>query len=500
MAQVLADDLRAAVLQAAMQGKLTEQLPEDGNAKNLLDELQIKKERLIEEGIIKREKPLAPISVDEIPFEIPNNWGWVRLNTVCQSIKDGDHQPPPQSTEGVPFLVISNVSGGKLDASNTRHVPRSYFESLSNDRIGQEGDILFTVTGSYGIAVPIDIDLEFCFQRHIALLKPLCDSDYLLVSLKSPCIQSQCDEKATGIAQKTVGIKALQSMVIPIPPLAEQNRIVERVEELMAKIDEYEVLEKKLIKLKEEFPEDMKAAILLAAMRGKLTEQHVDDSSAFEAYQQIRLQKKAKIKRKEIKKEKDLDKELVPPLIVPEYWVSTYLGKVITEFIVPQRDKPKKFDGNIPWCRIEDIEGQYLNGTKSGQYVSLETVRAMNLKVNPPGAVICSCSATLGVQAINTVPCCTNQTFMGLVCPAELYNRFLLLYLQSLGKDYFIKIGSGTTIKYISQDKMSSIPLPLPPMEEQKRIVEKLDKLLPLCDQLEELVESGEMVEELKSS
>ena len=159
---------------------------------------------------------------------------WVRLGEICKSISDGDHQPPPQVPEGVPFLVISNVSAGRIDFSSTRYVPQDYFNALSNDRIAQKGDILFTVTGSYGIPIKVESDEKFCFQRHIALLKLMLDWDYIFYILKSPTIKSQCDAVATGTAQKTVGLKALRNLLIPLPPPAEQKRIVERLEELLA--------------------------------------------------------------------------------------------------------------------------------------------------------------------------------------------------------------------------------------------------------------------------
>ena len=146
---------------------------------------------------------------------------------------DGDHQPPPQVPNGIPFLVISNVSSGTIDFSNTRYVPMEYFQNLSNDRIAKKGDILFTVTGSYGIPVKVDCHQQFCFQRHIALLKLLIDWDYLFYTLKSPVIKSQCDAVATGTAQKTVGLKSLRSMLVPLPPLTEQKRIVAKLEEIL---------------------------------------------------------------------------------------------------------------------------------------------------------------------------------------------------------------------------------------------------------------------------
>ena len=228
------EDMKKSILQQAIQGKLVEQRPEEGNAQELYAQIQAEKRRLIKEGKLKKEKPLPEITEEEKPFEIPEGWMWVRLGEICKSISDGDHQPPPQVPEGVPFLVISNVSASRIDFSSTRYVPQDYFNALSNDRTAQKGDILFTVTGSYGIPIKVESDEKFCFQRHIALLKLMLDWDYIFYILKSPTIKSQCDAVATGTAQKTVGLKALRNLLIPLPPPAEQKRIVERLEELLA--------------------------------------------------------------------------------------------------------------------------------------------------------------------------------------------------------------------------------------------------------------------------
>lgn len=225
--------LKSKIIDAGIQGKLTEQLPEDGTAEELYQRIQQEKLALEKAGRIKKSKPLPPISDEEKPFDIPDNWKWVRLDDICKSIMDGDHQPPPQVKSGVPFLVISNISSGKIDLTETRHVPQEYFDALSEERIACKGDVLFTVTGSFGIPVKVTVKENFCFQRHIALLKPLMDADYLYWALRSQFVYKQCDDVAIGVAQRTVGIKPLRNMIIPLPPLAEQKRIVAKLEELL---------------------------------------------------------------------------------------------------------------------------------------------------------------------------------------------------------------------------------------------------------------------------
>lgn len=246
------ENLKKSILQEAVQGKLAPQEPSDEPAEALLERIRAEKRRLIKEGKIKKDKHESVIfrrdnshyekrgseevCIDEeIPFEIPENWAWARLSSASVSIADGDHQPPPQVQSGIPFLVISNVSDGKTDFSNTRYVPKEYFNTLAEIRIPQCGDLLFTVTGSYGIVIPVQTERKFCFQRHIALIKLSCLSPkFMQLWLSSPLVYEQCRRAATGTAQKTVGLASLKGLLIPIPPLNEQERIVQKLNTLLA--------------------------------------------------------------------------------------------------------------------------------------------------------------------------------------------------------------------------------------------------------------------------
>ena len=246
------ENLKKSILQEAVQGKLVPQDPSDEPAEALLERIRVEKQRLIKEGKVKKDKresvifrrdnshyeKRGPDEVcidDALPFEIPENWTWARLSSACVSIADGDHQPPPQVQDGIPFLVISNVSDGRVDFSDTRYVPKEYFDSLAEIRIPQCGDLLFTVTGSYGIVIPVQTERKFCFQRHIALIKFSCLSpDFMKLWLSSPLVYEQCRRAATGTAQKTVGLASLKGLLIPIPPLNEQKRIVQKLNTLLA--------------------------------------------------------------------------------------------------------------------------------------------------------------------------------------------------------------------------------------------------------------------------
>ena len=243
---------------------------------------------------------------------------------------------------------------------------------------------------------------------------------------------------------------------------------------------------------------ELKAAILQEAVSGKLVPQIASDGNAKDLLEQIRKEKlshgldfaNAKSGKKKLKKEAALagsnpcdinDDEL--PFEIPETWCWCRLGEILKEIIVPQRDKPKEFGGTIPWCRIEDRDGDFLNGTKSNQYVSDKTIQEMNLKVNPVGTVLSASSgASIGSILINTVECCTNQTFIGLVSGKNLLNNYLYYYLHSIIPKLKL-MGSGTTLAYISREKYATMPFPLPPVAEQKRIVRALETILPVIDE-----------------
>ncbi len=166
-------------------------------------------------------------------ISIQPEWPIVRLADVCETIADGDHQPPPKAPQGVPFVTITNINDDhQLDFAKTFFVPESYYQNLSDSRKPRGGDILYTVTGSYGIPVLVPEGAKFCFQRHIALIRtgPNLLNHYLLSLLASPCMIQQGHKAATGVAQKTVSLNALRSFQIPLPPLATQKSIAEEID------------------------------------------------------------------------------------------------------------------------------------------------------------------------------------------------------------------------------------------------------------------------------
>ena len=303
---------------------------------------------------------------------------------------------------------------------------------------------------------------------------------------------------------KYISRDKFENLLFPLPPIIEQEKTVSAIEHYFSLINAIENDKSDL----QAAIKQAKSKILDLAIHGKLVPQDSSDEPASVLLEKLRAEKEAKIKAGELKKDKNDsyiyksttdncyyqkfnkgDGLLIQEKIkfeIPEGWSWCLLRNICSDFIVPQRDKPTRFDGTIPWCRIEDIEGKYLNGSLSNQLVSMKTIKAMNMHICPKGSIICSCSASIGVQAIATVDCCTNQTFIGIV-PIEkaLFNEYLYYFLGSQTK-YFHEIATGTTIKYISRDKFEDFIFPLPPLAEQKRIVEKIENAFAKLDQIAE--------------
>ena len=313
--------LRQKVLDLAIRGKLVPQDPNDEPASVLLERIRQQKQQMVKDGKLKAKdikndtiifvsednlhyEKFADGSVkcieDEIPFELPDGWAWSRLGAVAEAIGDGDHQPPPQTSFGVPFLVISNVSGGRLSFENTRFVSKEYFSQLPETRKPRNGDLLFTVTGSYGIPVLIDSDDKFCFQRHIAIVRPCTISNrYLYVILGSSYVKSICDAKATGTAQKTVGLATLRELLIPVAPYKEQMQIYAQTQDALSIVDSVSSDKEDLLNI----IESAKTKILDLAIRGQLVPQDPTDEPASVLLERIRAEKEELIKQGKIKRD-----------------------------------------------------------------------------------------------------------------------------------------------------------------------------------------------------
>ena len=236
-------DLRKSILTLAVQGKLVRQDPNDEPAEVLLQRVDAERAQLVRAKRLRRQEFLGPVPDDAIPFEIPANWQWRYLADICFLITDGAHHTPQYLESGVPFLSVKDVSSGAIDFSNTRHISEEAHRELCKRCNPEQGDILLTKVGTTGIAVTVDDDREFSIFVSLALLKfsqPNLDGRYLKHLINSPFVKQQSANNTQGIGNKNLVLRLINQFTVPIPPLAEQRRIVAKVGELMVLVDAME--------------------------------------------------------------------------------------------------------------------------------------------------------------------------------------------------------------------------------------------------------------------
>jgi type I restriction enzyme S subunit len=477
--------LKQKILDLAIRGKLTDQRKSDGTAADLLTQISDERRKTRDErkgtrskksGVILSEAQSAkskdlgqiiPLDKNEAPFEIPDNWEWVRLGDYLD-VRDGTHDSPKYVENGYPFVTSKNLTNGLIDFSTCKRISKLDFEKFEERSHVDEGDILYAMIGSIGNPVLVKKTCDFAI-KNVALFKKRNEfTDMHFVFYWLQFVEKDLKVNAAGGLQPFVSLSMFRERCFPLPPLAEQQRIVAKIEEAFAEIDAIEK-NKELLKT---HIKQTRQKILDLAIHGKLVPQNKSDEPASVLLERITRDNPHYEKLTDI------------PFEIPDSWEWVKLMNVCEDFIVPQRDKPTEFTGNIPWCRIEDIEGKYLNGSRSHQLVTKELADKMNMHLCPKGTVISACSASIGNQAITTVDCYTNQTFIGIVCNKTLlFNEYLYYFLESQSKK-LKEMGKGTTIGYISRKKYEDYAFPLPPLAEQKRIVNKIEEIFASLDEI----------------
>ena len=226
-------ELKNSILQLAIQGKLVEQRPEEGTGEELYQQIQAEKQRLIKEGKLKKEKPLPEITEDEIPFDIPESWKWVRLSDVVD-VRDGTHDTPKYVSKGVPLVTSKNLVNGSIDFETAKLISFEDSVAINMRSAVDDGDILFAMIGTIGNPVLVKKDREFSI-KNMALFKKidetLFDMSYLLFFLQRE--QDEMKKVANASVQSFVSLSFLRKYLIPLPPLSEQKRIVKKLEEIL---------------------------------------------------------------------------------------------------------------------------------------------------------------------------------------------------------------------------------------------------------------------------
>lgn len=489
-------ELKSSILQLAIQGKLVEQRPEEGTGEELYRQIQAEKQKLIEEGKIKKEKTLPEITEDEIPFEIPESWKWVRIGSLLYKLVDGTHKTPKYTTRGVPFVSVRNMSNGHLSLDDTKFITEEEHRELRNRCNPQRGDILLSKVGTTGIPAKVDTDEEFSLFVSVALLKfnnILLNIDFLIYSILAPDFQKQCREHTRGVGNKNWVVADIANTIMPFPPLSEQKRIVAKIEELLPLIERYEKAWSRLEDFNKRFPGDMQKSILQMAIQGKLVEQRPEEGTGEELYRQIQAEKQALIKAGKIKKEKPLPEitEDEIPFDIPESWKWCRLNDVSLMIgDIDHKMPPTVEAGGIPYISP-------LNFTKEGgidysgaKHISFNDFVQLGKKCTPSkNDIIFPRYGTIGVIRIvetdqpflASYSCCTIKSLGN---DSMLYKYVFYVLKSHLIQNEINRYINKTTQPNVGLQSIKQFLFPLPPLAEQKRIVAKLEEILPLCERL----------------
>lgn len=482
-------ELKNSILQLAIQGKLVEQRPEEGTGEELYREIQREKQRLIEAGKIKKEKPLPEIAEEEKPFEIPESWMWVRLE-ACGSWNAGA-TPPRTNLEyyngTIPWLKTGDLNDGIIN-----EIPEFITEKALDDtsvRLNPIGSVLMAMYGAtigklgiLGIAATTNQACCACIPFEGIYNKYLF---YFLMASRLRFIKM-----GEGGAQPNISKDKILRFAFCLPPYAEQKRIVAKIEELLPFIDRYEQAWNRLETFNKRFPEDMKKSILQLAIQGKLVEQRPEEGTGEELYCEIQREKQRLIEVGKIKKGKPLPEIMLEekPFEIPESWAWVRMGNLLQVISGVSYKKGDVSDkglrvlrgGNIQNGRIllEDTDvflpSTYYDSERQVQKCDILIVASTGSKE------VIGKAGYVDREMPNTMIGAFLRICRPYMMCIERYLRYV--FEGTYYRQHIRKLSQGTNINNVKESYITEFLIPLPPLAEQKRIVAKLEELLPLCN------------------
>ena len=491
-----AQQLKNAILQEAIQGRLVPQDPNDEPASVLLDKIRKEKQQLVKEGKLKK-KDLEEksISEDEIPFEIPESWEWVRWG-MLGVYKKGPFGSSltksmfvPQSDEAVKVYEQKNAIQKNYSLGDY-YISKEKYETMTGFTV-RPGDIIVSCAGTIGETyllppeAPIGIINQALMRAklHLDSIIPywLLHFQYILL------IENKL--KGSGSAIKNIPpFEVLKAMPVPLPPLAEQKRIVAKIEELLPKVDEYGKAQEKLNKLNEELPERLKKSILQEAIEGRLVPQDPNDEPASALLAKIREERKQLVKEGKLKK-KDLEEKPISedeiPFEIPESWEwcrVSLTGDVITGG-TPSKTESKYYGNDYPFYKPADLE-QGINTINSVDSLSVEGFN--HSRKLPEDSILVTCIGSIGKTGLIRKEGACNQQINAIIPNKRLFVPEYLYYyiLSPVFQETMQENSSSTTLSILNKNKFSQLLLALPPLAEQKRIVERIEQLFKEIDKL----------------
>ncbi len=451
-------------------------------------------------------------------IELPKGWSVFSLCDCSSRITDGTHLPPQFVNSGIPFLFVKHIVKGRLTFDETRFISEATWQAFQARCPIEIGDVLFTAVGSYGVAVPVETDQRFSFQRHIAHIKPLpaINTRYLAHFLNSPFGLAQSHRVARGVAQKTVTLADLKQFTVHLAPLNEQKRIVAKIEELFSDLDAgVAALKRAKANLKR-----YRTAVLKAAVEGKLTEEwratHPAKEPASALLARILKERRQKWEADQLAKFAAAGKE--PPKnwkakyvepsppdtkglpSIPESWTWATLdalADVVGGVTKDQKKANQPGMREVPYLRVANVQRGFLDLSEMKSIsASEDDIAELRLE---PGDVLFTEGGDrdkLGrgwVWAGELSECIhQNHVFRGRLLSQEMQPRFVSHHGNTFGKEWFIKAGKQTTnLASINLGILRRFPVPIPPAVEQAEIIAQVDEKLSQIDAAETQIEHG---------
>ena len=479
------EQLKASILQYAIQGKLVEQRAEEGTGEELYQQIQAEKQRLIAEKKIKKEKTLVEITEDEIPFDIPESWKWVRLGDCTGYSQTKPKISPKDITDDMWSLDLEDIqkeSGAILTRTTASE------RKITGDKVlFYKGQVLYSKLRPYLKKILIAPDNGICTPELVPFNTYLVYANYIVYVLRSPHIDYVVNSVTYGVKMPRVGTETMVNLLIPLPPLSEQKRIVAKIEELLPLIGRYAVAYEKLEQFNAKFPEDMKKSILQYAIQSKLVEQRAEEGTAEELYQQIQAEKQHLIAEKKIKKEKTLPEiaEDEVPFDIPESWKWCRLSDII-DVRDGTHDSPKYVPEGIPLITSKNLSNGIID-YGNVKYITQEDADKINARsMVEDDDILFAMIGSIGNPVLvkkDREFCIKNMALFKKFADTDIFMQYMywfFFYAQYKLK----KEASGGVQSFISLSRFREYLVPLPPFAEQKRIVAKIEELLPLCERL----------------
>lgn len=478
------EQVKSSIFQMAIQGKLVNQIITDGNGREVLNRLYSYNSQ--------NKKSKNELNYAAMDFDIPDTWVWSELNDIFNFV-DYRGKTPTKISDGVFLITASNIKMGYMEYSRKEYISREEYETRQGRGITKKGDLLFTTEAPMGNVAICDLEECSCGQR-IITFKEYCpdtvDCCLFMYFILSPAFQKQLLDNCTGTTAKGIKADKLKHFKIPVPPIKEQKRIVAKIKALLPLVEQYGKAYETLETFNARFPEDMKKSILQYAMQGKLVEQRAEEGTAEELFNKIVKERNTLIRQGIIKKDKRIDSTIFcegeMPYDIPESWKWVSLGSILYKLTDGTHKTPKYTPDGIKFVSVKDMSSGRLS-LDNTKYISKKEHDELFIRCNPEkGDLLLSKVGTTGVPAIID----TDEEFSLFVSVALLKfshkyicNKYLYYLIMSpLVQEQAAENTRGVGNKNWVLDAISKTLIALPPFEEQKRIVAKIEELLPYCE------------------